>query len=352
MLNNSRLWIQDIDRVLNTLDFLDELGGKTILITGANGLICSAIVDLLIRYNETNKESIKIIAAGRSKERVEKRFGSFSQKSYFEFISYDALDPSFDYNQRADFIIHGASNASPGRIINEPVETMTANYTGLLALLNYAKTASAERLLYISSSEVYGKKEKSEPFGEDEYGFIDLLNPRSSYPLSKRAAECLCVSYSEEYDVDSVIVRPGHIYGPTASDSDNRVSSSWAFEAASGKDLVMKSDGAQIRSYVYCLDCASAILTVLLKGERSCAYNISNPTSIITIRQMAELLSQAGGVSLVLEVPTDDEKKAFNPMLNSSLNSDSLMRLGWHGCFDAKEGFSHTVQILRGIIGT
>lgn len=109
----------------------------------------------------------------------------------------------------------------------------------------------------------------------------------------------------------------------------------------------MKSDGAQIRSYCYCLDCASAILKVLVSGENCHAYNISNPDSIISIKEMAEILAKSADVKLRFEIPTEEERKGFNPMSNSSLESTSLLQLGWHGCFDAEAGFGHTVQILR-----
>ena len=109
----------------------------------------------------------------------------------------------------------------------------------------------------------------------------------------------------------------------------------------------MKSDGSQIRSYCYCLDCASAMLKVLLCGENCHAYNISNPDSIISIKDMAEILSKSAGVELRMELPTEEERKGFNPMSNSSLESASLTGLGWHGCFDAETGFGHTVKILK-----
>ena len=50
-----------------------------------------------------------------------------------------------------------------------------------------------------------------DPYFENDYGFLDILNQRASYPSSKRAAETLCVAYSLEYNLDTVIVRPGHI---------------------------------------------------------------------------------------------------------------------------------------------
>ena len=196
-----------------------------------------------------------------------------------------------------------------------------------------------------SSSKIYGEK-SNHPYNEDDYGLVDLLNPRSSYAQGKRAAETLCASYSSEYGIKTVIVRPGHIYGPAATPEDNRVSSAWAFAAARGENIVMKSDGSQIRSYCYCLDCATAILTALLKGASANAYNTSNPNAVISIREMSEIISRAGGACLVTDLPTEQEKLGFNPMSNSSLNSERLMTLGWRGLFDAPTGFGYTVEIL------
>ena len=343
----SPLWWEDIDRVLDILPELSVLENKTILITGATGLICSAVTDILLRYNTLHDTKINIVAAGRNEEKTRQRFSEFFDKDYFRFVFFDASKTDNQIDTDCDYIIHGASNAYPSVIIKEPVETMMSNFTGLLQLLQAAQTHNTKRLLYVSSSEVYGKKDTLEPFKEDEYGFIDLLNPRNSYSVGKRAAETLCASYAAEYGIDSVIVRPGHIYGPTASLSDNRVSSVWAYAAAKGENITMNSDGSQLRSYCHCLDCASAILKVLLCGEANTAYNISNPDSIITIRQMAELITESANVQLIKGYASEAEKKSYNPMQNSSLASNRLESIGWKGLFTAKEGFSHTIQILK-----
>lgn len=347
MLYDNELWISDIDKVMEVVPELDILSGKSIMITGAAGLICSSVVDILFRYNDKHEKKIKILAAGRWLEEMTVRFKDMVNRDDFIFVEYDAAKTDNTLDVRADYIIHGASNAFPGMIVKEPVETMLSNFLGMKYLLDYAKENGTKRILYISSSEVYGEKEGNEPYKEGQYGFIDLLNSRNSYSVGKRAAETLCASYADEYGVESVIVRPGHIYGPTASPRDNRVSSAWAYSAARGEDIVMKSDGAQIRSYCYCLDCASAILKVLLSGQNCQAYNISNPESIISIKEMAEILSNSAGVNLKVEIATEEERKGFNPMSNSSLESSSLLELGWRGRFDANIGFSHTVNILR-----
>lgn len=348
MLYTNPLWIADIDTVSENLQAeLDELAGSSVLITGASGLICSAVVDVLFRYNNTHTTPIKILAAGRSAEKMRGRFGEMIDRGDFEYVPYDSSRSDQIFHVHADYIIHGGANAYPAMITKEPVETMLGNFTGVKVLLDYAREQGTKRFLYISSSEVYGKKEGSFPYREDEYGYVDLLNPRSSYAVGKRAAETLCVSYAAEYGVNSVIVRPGHVYGPTASSEDNRVSSAWAYAAARGEDIIMKSDGSQLRSYCYCLDCASAIIKVLQKGENFHAYNISNPDSVISIRKLGEILSQSGNVNLRIVIPSVEERKEFNPMQNSSLDSKSLHALGWRGLFTAEVGLDHTEKILK-----
>ena len=346
----TEIWKQDIDKVLAILPELDEIAGKSILITGAAGLVCSSIVDILFRYNDSHETKIRILAAGRSLEKMYGRFNDMVDRDDFTFVAYDTSKTDNYIDVQADYIIHGASNASPDMIVKEPVETMLSNFLGMKYLLDYAKESGSKRVLYISSSEVYGVKPGDEPYKEGEYGHIDLLKSRNSYSIGKCAAETMCVSYADEYGVESVIVRPGHIYGPTASPNDVRVGAAWAYSVAKGEDIIMKSEGSQIRSYVYGLDCASAILKVLLSGENCHAYNISNPESIITIKELGELLAKNGNVELKVELPTEAEKKGFNPMRNSSLEAKSLLDLGWKGCFDAEEGLKHTVEILKEII--
>ena len=343
----SSLWKAELQALVARYPQIGELEGKTLLVTGATGLICSAIVDVLICYNETHSEKIGIVAAGRSSERIARRFAEYSKKAYFDIAFYDGVSADNHIEQACDYIIHGASNASPDLYTQKPVETMLGNIAGTKYLLDYARTHGTRRLLYISSSEVYGVNPTNEPICEHQYGPVNLLAPRSSYAVSKSAAETLCVSYSAEYGVDTVIVRPGHIYGPTARQTDRRVSSAWVYDAAQGKNITMKSDGRQIRSYCHCLDCASAILAVLLRGETCRAYNISNPDSIVSIKRIAEIITKAAGVALCMDLPAEKEKAGFNPMLNSSLDSMALQQLGWKGCYDAEKGFAATIEIVK-----
>jgi len=334
---HNKTYRSDILRSLSSVLKIDELKNSKILITGATGLVCSAIADILISSNQ----NIIVYAAGRSRERVIDRFDGKAN-----FVSYDANQPiSFDID--VDYIIHGASNASPNLYIKEPVETMKTNINGIQNLLEFAYKKSVKKVIYISSSEVYGKIDCIEPFKEDQHGYVDLLNPRSSYSVAKTASETMCASYFAEYSVPFNVVRLGHIYGPSASKNDERVSSVFTYRAAEGKNLILKSEGKQLRSYCYSLDCATAIISVLTSGIPGEAYNISNRNSIISIHEMAELIAEISGVKLISNIQVDSESFVFNPMVNSSLDSNKLESLGWSSAFSAKEGFEHTINILK-----
>lgn len=323
-----------------------KLFGKKVLITGGTGMIGSAVVELLRTLNRTEQAGITLYLAGRDLEKIRTRFKNFMEEEDYIFLQYDAVK-SDELFATVDYIIHGACNASPAAYQKEPVETMLSNLLGVSTLLKLAVKNPGSRLLYLSSSEVYGGKEDNIPYEETDYGYVDILNPRACYPSAKRAAETLCVSYGAEYGVDTVIVRPGHIYGPTISRSDAKASTQFTWNIVDGEDIVMKSAGDQLRSYCYTMDCASAVLTVLLNGASGEAYNISNKNSIVTIRELAEALAREGGRSIVFENPTDAEKKGYNLMSNSSLDAEKLEMLGWKAQFDLKAGVRQTLEVLK-----
>lgn len=345
-MNYCSRYLEELENAARSID-LSELKGKSLLITGGRGLILSSLVDILCWADLHLDTDITIYLAARTEKSISERFNIFYDKPWLRYVYYDALKP-VDFDFKADYIIHGASNAHPAAYLHEPVETLLANVIGIKELLDYAYKSDTSRVLYVSSSEVYGKKHNTEPFRENDYGFVDVLNPRACYPSGKRAAETLCAAYAQEYGIDTVIVRPGHIYGPTATASDSRATAQFMNDVLAGNDIVMKSAGTQLRSYCYSADCATAILTVLLHGKVHEAYNISNRDSVISIRQIAEKIAEVSGRKVVFEKPSDAEQSSYNMMDNSSLDAQKLEALGWKALYNCEDGIRQMYEIMKG----
>lgn len=322
---------------------IKELYSKHILITGASGLICSAFIDSLMRYNIWQKANIKIYAVSRNEEYARKRFEAYWENPLFSFIRHDVIEP-FTLDFPIDYMIHGASNASPKRYATDPVGTMKSNLWGVSNLLELAKEKKT-RLLYISSGEVYGEGDGSD-FSESYSGYVDCLNPRACYPSSKRASETLCVSYKEQYGVDVVIARPCHIYGSDI-ERDDRAFAQFLRKAKAGEDILLKSDGSQVRSYCHVDDCASALLYILLRGINGKAYNIANSDSVLSIKELAELIAQTVGVKIMYDIPSNSESKGYSKVQRAVLDSSLLESLGWRPQISLKEGLRRVLGIYK-----
>ena len=109
----------------------------------------------------------------------------------------------------------------------------------------------------------------------------------------------------------------------------------------------MKSTGEQFRSWCYVVDCVSALLYILLKGECGEAYNIADSASNISIRELAETIASLGGKKVVIDVPDVDEKKGFNVVTKSVFSTEKLESLGWKALSEMIKGLNNTIQELR-----
>ena len=333
-------YLQDVRSLFEAGLDLSPLKGCHILITGATGLIGSCLVDVLLNNPHRNYQ---VYALGRNEERARQRFSRYWEESDFHFIRHDicqplATDISFDY------IIHAASNASPNFFKEKPVEVIKSNIMGVESLMDYGLAHDMKRMLFVSSGEIYGEG-NGRQFVETDSGYVDCATPRACYPSSKRAAETLCVAYATEYGADVVIARPCHTYGPYFTESDNRVYAQFIRNLLKGKDIVLKSRGEQHRSWLYVVDAASALLTILLKGAKGEAYNVADAQSNISIRELAELLATAEKRQVVFDI--DEANGNTTPITCATFSTEKLARLGWQPRTAIAEGLTHTLAAQR-----
>ena len=334
---------------------IQRLYHKSILITGATGLIGSFAADMLLYANGTENAQIEIYLLARDEKRLKERFASSLGEKGLHFVVQDVVNP-LELNAEADYIIHAAGDGFPAAFREHPVETMTPALLGTYQLLQYATRIASHtaeknmlnKFLYVSSGEVYGKLSGIEhAFTEKECGYLDSMSARSCYPMAKRCAETLCVSFGEQYHVPVTVVRPGHIYGACTSAHDNRATVQFLNDAAAGKNIILHSAGKQMRSYTYVADCVSGMFTVLLNGADGEAYNIANAASRVTIAEFADILSGKAGVDYTVKTPDENEKKEHTPIEYAVLDSSKLEQLGWHGQYDIYRGIERMLEIRR-----
>ena len=316
----------------------EMLSDCNILVTGATGLIGSALVEALLLRPD---KDYHVYALGRNEARMKERLGDLANDPAYHFVRHDVTQP-LQGDTPYHYIIHAASNASPNFFATQPVEVMKANLDGVTHLMDYGIGHGLRRFLFVSSGEVYGEGD-GRAFSEDYSGYVDPMSPRSCYPSSKRAAETLCAAYAQEYGIEALVARPCHVYGPGFTESDNRVYAQFIRNVLRGEDIVMKSTGSQYRSWCYVVDCVSALLHILLLGQSGLAYNIADESSNITIRELAEMVAEIGGRRVVIDLPSDAERAGYNPVSRSVFTTTRLQAIGWQVSGTMKEKMKQTV---------
>lgn len=263
------------------------------------------------------------------------------------FIECDLLEYLGNYpeNERFDFVVHCASPTS-GKFMSEyPVETYLMAIESTRLILEHAKKYS-ESVVYISSIEYYGQNYDNTIVTEDVQGYVDNTDSRSSYPLGKRAAEYLCVAYAKQFGIDVKIARLTQTFGAGVSVNDNRVFAQFARSVISGDDIVMHTNGDSAKPYCYTTDCVSAILYVLLKGNKGEAYNVANQDTYISIREMAEFLRDKFN-PLVKVIINEHSEMGYAPMTKLHLSSEKLMALGWKPMYGLYDMYARLIEGMK-----
>ena len=341
--NKSPLYLEDLNRIVQTVD-CSFLYQKSILITGATGLIGTFLIDALMHLNITRDANIRIYALGRNQQKAAARLGAYYTNRWFEFIEQDIRQP-LPAQLNIDYMIHGASNAHPLAYAQDPVGTLLTNVQGTQHVLDYAIKQNCP-VCYLSTVEVYGaSRNENDIFDEDYTGHLPLNHVRSCYPESKRTCEALCQSYINQYQAQIKIVRLCRIFGPTMIEEDSKASAQFIKKAIAGENIVLKSSGLQYYSYCYVADACSAILLVLNKGENGTAYNVSNRECNIYLRDLARIAASKIGKKVIFEQPSNLETTGFSKSLHAILDNTKLLALGWKPQYEIENAVFRTIDI-------
>ena len=323
-----KIFAEDINEI-GSADFIpwERLSGKTVLVTGATGLIGRTLVYGLNFANKQHSLNMHVVALVRNQARAEERFREILPDGMLS-LKVGSVENLPAIDEQIDFIVHGASQTASREFVTHPVETLQTSLRGTMNLLELARARAVQGFVYLSSMEVYGYPAKGHKVKEDEIGRFEPQNLRNCYPIGKIACESLCCSYAEEYGVPAMSVRLTQTFGAGVNYNDTRVFAYFARCAKEKQDIVLKTKGETERSYLYTTDAATAILTVLLKGEPGGIYNAADEKNYCSIAAMAERVAKEAGIKVVYDVQ-DAAKNGFPDTLYMDLATSKLRKLGW-----------------------
>lgn len=347
MWTESEIYKEDLQAISNDPGIpWAKLHGKTILVTGATGLIGKTIVDAILYYGMEMKNPPRIVALVRNLEKARASF--FSQinecKDNLKIVVGDVR--TVQITENIDYIIHCASRTSSQDFVNHPVDTLETALLGTVNILNLAKFFSIKGMVYLSSMEVYGHPEKGMRVTEEDVAGFDPEKVRNCYPISKIACESLCNSFATEYGIPITIARLTQTMGPGVSVNDTRVFAEFMNCALEGEDIILKTKGETERCYVYTTDAVRAILTILLKGVPGQAYSVANDKTYCSIAEMAEVVVESIGrnASKVIYDIQDIGKYGYADTLYMYLDTYKIRRLGWEAKIDLKDMYKRMAK--------
>jgi UDP-glucuronate decarboxylase len=321
----------------------EHLKNKTILVTGATGMLASWFAFILMYLNEQENYEIKLFLLARNKNKLEQVFGN--ELKNVVYIVQDVCE-EITIHTEIDYILHAAGAASPYFILKDPAGIAKANTLGTLNVLELARKTNTQKVLFTSTREVYGKVEGKDMITEYDMGIIDPLDSRSCYPESKRMAETLLKSYSIQHGISFNTLRIAHIYGPGMQlENDGRIMADLLNDALNNKDFQLKSDGTAIRAFCYISDAVEAMFRVMLDGRKNEAYNIANEIEPVTILELARLIQTLAGNDKDVFIETKEPPgSGYCNYKMVKLATSKTESLGWKPNITLSEGINRTLN--------
>ena len=332
---------------------LRRLSGSRILITGASGFLMSYVVDVIARWNETaNDAACQILALDNFRTGSPDRLAHLDGREDVTFIEHDVVEP-LELAGPVDWIVHGASVASPSKYRRYPLETLDANITGTRRMLEVALEKDSEGVVVMSSSEIYGDPDSAcIPTSEEYNGNVSCTGPRACYDESKRVAETLSSIYHRNFGVPVKIIRPFNVFGPGQRLDDKRIIPDLMSAIIHKQPITLYSDGTATRSFCYVSDAVRAITTILVADHtQGLAFNVGSDEAEISIRDLAEVVCKISRDLMQIEWATvryaesdDADYTTDNPRRRCPDLTRVRQAIGYAPKVDLRDGLARTLR--------
>ena len=283
---------------------LQSLAGKSILLTGASGLLGNYFLASLRQLSRQGYAPLAVCAVTHSG--ITEPFKSFIDFEGARVVQGDLTNLDLVKGLgKFDFIIHAAGYGQPGRFMEDQVKTLELNTSTTLALFNCLATNG--NFLFLSTSEVYSGL-PNPPYRETQIGTTNTTHSRSCYIEAKRCGEAICNAYRSR-GVNAHSARLALAYGPGTKPADRRVINSFIERAATKGKITLQDMGAAKRTYCYVSDAVEILWHILLRGTEP-IYNVGG----LSRTTIAELANKVGHYMKVpVEFPKDSQELGGAP---------------------------------------
>lgn len=338
---------RDIEIIMNNPIDWERFRNKTVLITGATGRLGMYIVEAINKADIDWNLNITIVALARNKKKMKEVFGESLKLPNMHLLIQDITEP-IQWEGDIHYIFHTAGAASPLDFTKWPVDTLWGHVQGTRNVLELAREKKSEKVLYVSTVEIYGEWKREEGILEENMGVMRCDNARACYPEAKRLCEAMLASYEAQYQVPYVGVRMSHTFGPGISLDDGRSFSEFIKNVIRGEDIVLQTDGSAVRTFTYVADAIGAMLLAFTKGKEH-YYNIANTDNMISIRDLAELIAglDTKGKVTVKYAIQEEQKLKYLPFKLGIMNVDKITELGWRPQVGLEQAFRYTIESFQ-----
>jgi dTDP-glucose 4,6-dehydratase len=306
---------------------------KKILITGSCGFIFSNF----LRKAVYEKQPYKLVSVDMVNTNATNSM--YWNKNHIFHVAdirdQHIMETIFKF-EKPDIVIHGAAETFVDFSLTNPNSFVTSNVLGTQVIINCCVKYGVERLIYISTDEVYGQlTSELDPAWTE----TSPLNPRNPYSATKASGELLVKAAHQSYGLIYNITRSSNNYGPYQT--PEKLIPKAIRCILKEQKIPIYGQGLQIRDWTHVYDNCGALFTILEKGQPNEAYNISANQEMTNIEVIQKICNTLGkGHDLISFI--DDPRTGHD--FRYSVDTSKLRELGWKPNFKFKDGIISTVD--------